>query len=168
MYKTRSSGVTVFGYLLILGSLYQILILLSGGYVHYSYLHQEYPPNMIMVRYCVSWIMKISGLVAGIGILNLNDPCRVFAIFNSVFTIMTVHLKHTYAAYSLHTKYLDHVLASSIPSGVSFPSITGAALFIQRLIDIIFGVALIYFLTRPTVKKQFQDLAKNSGNNSSP
>jgi len=161
MAMLRSKGVTFWGYLLIWSSIYQILALLSGGYAHYAYLHQEYAPKVILFRYWVSWIIKIAGIIAGIGILKLNDWCRKFAIFNSLFTILTVNLKHTYAAYSLHTKYLDQTMVGVFPKG-GFSSITWTALIIQRSIDVIFGLLLIYFFTRPEVRKQFKKLTAGS------
>ncbi len=151
----RSHGVTIFGYLLILSSLYQIGSLVSAGYQHYSYLHQEYSPNVILLRYWVSWILKIFGLIAALGILKLNDPCRVFAIVNSLFIVLTVNLKHSYAAYKLHTKLLDQTFGR-MHSSITFESITGIALFFQRATDVVFGLALIYFFTRPEVIKQFK------------
>jgi hypothetical protein len=157
----RSKGVTIWGYLLILSSLFQMIVLISGGYTHYAYLHQEYSPNTILIRYWVSWIIKFAGLIAGIGILNLNEWCRKFAILSSLFTVLTVHLKHTYAAYSLHAKYLDQTMGGQFP-GVSFSSLTWPALIIQRSIDIIFGLLLIYFFTRPEVRKQFKKIRTGS------
>lgn len=155
MATVRSRGVTIFGVLLIISSLYQIGALILGGYEHYAYLHKEYNSNIILIRYMVSWVIKISGLVAGIGILRLNDLCRKLAIINSLFVILTVHLKHTYPAYSLHTKYLDQTMGGIFPS-VSFVSFTWPALIIQRSIDVIFGILLIYFFTRIEVRQQFK------------
>lgn len=155
MPKLRSWGVAILGHLLIWTSLYQIFVLLSAGYSYYSYLHQEYSPAVIFLRYVVSWIIKIAGLIAGVGILKLNEAARIFAIFNSLFIVLTVHLKHSYAAYSLHMKGLDQSLGVIHPA-MSFSSLTGLALFIQRAIDVVFGLVLIYFFTRPAVKKQFK------------
>ena len=156
MAKLRSRGVTVFGVLLVLGSLFQIWILWSAGYAHYSYLHQEYSSNVIYLRYIVSWVVKIIGLILGVGILRLNDWCRKLAIINCILLILTVHLKHSYPAYSLHLKYLDQMTGGGAYPGMSFESLIWPALIAQRSLDIIFGIALIYFFTRPSVRKQFQ------------
>jgi len=157
--KVRSIGVTLFGYILIICSLYQMLALAGAGYQHYLYLHQEYDKNMILVRYIFSWFIKIVGLVSGIGILNLKDIFRKLAILNSLLIICTVNLKHTYGAYLLHAQYLDKLAATYgfWPYDVSFTTMVLPALKVQRAIDIIFGVLLIYFFTRPAVEKQFQD-----------
>jgi hypothetical protein len=150
----RSKGVTLWGYVLVISSLIEIWALVSDGYTHYAYLHQDAGPKLLMLRWCFSWIIKISGIVAGIGILMLNDWCRKFAIFNSLFTVLTVNLKHTYAAYSLHTKYLDQTIGP-LMHGLSFQTYTWPALIVQRLLDIVFGISLIWFFTRPQVRKQF-------------
>ena len=152
----RSRGVTIFGCLLILGCLYQMGVLFSAGYGHYSYLNQEYPPEIIFIRWIVSWVIRITGLIAGIGILKLKDVCRKFAILSSFFTVVTVHLKHSYPAYALHMKYLDASTGVGAHSSVSFVSLTWPALIAQRCVSVIFGVLLIYFFTHPEVRKQFQ------------
>ena len=156
----RLHGVTFFGWMLILGSIYQILILYFAGYDHYSYLHQEYLPKVIFMRYTFSWVIKIAGFILGVGILKLNEPCRKLAIMNSLVIVLTVHLKHTYFAYSLHTKYLDHVFGDIYP-GVTFSSLTWPSLIIQRSIDVIFGLLFIYYFTRPRVRRQFQSNKKS-------
>ncbi|MDE2214598.1 MAG: hypothetical protein KGJ61_05700 [Candidatus Omnitrophica bacterium] len=154
MVNTRSNGVTVWGWLLILGSLYQMTALALGGYKHYAYLFGQYPPGIIDLRYGVSWIIKLLGLVAGIGILKLNEWCRKLAVFNSLFVVLLVNLKHPYAAYALHAKYLDQTMGGIFP--VTFSDFVWPALIIQRSIDVIFGLLLIYFFTRPGVKRQFK------------
>ncbi|MDE2028722.1 MAG: hypothetical protein KGK03_01155 [Candidatus Omnitrophica bacterium] len=153
MTKTPSKGVAAWGWLLILGSVYQMLALASGGYPHYAYLFQQYSPQVILLRYWVSWIIKIIGLAAGIGVLKLNEWCRKLAVFNSFFVVLLVSFKHPYEAYALHAKYLDQSLGGLFP--FSFSSMVWPALIIQRSIDVIFGIALIHFFTRPGVKKQF-------------
>jgi hypothetical protein len=154
MQRARSKGVTIFGVILIVGALYQMIGVYLAGYNFYCQLHQEYNGSMLQIRYAVSWGIKIAGLLLGIGILYLNDFSRKMLIVYYLFIIATVHLKHTYAAYSIHTKMLDQNL-EGISSIVSFQSLTWPALIIQRGVDVVFGILLIYFFTRLDVRKQF-------------
>lgn len=158
MNQQPSKGTVVFAYLLIMGALYQSAVLLFSGYEQYAYLHQELSEGMVKVRYGVSWLIKIAGFVIGIGLLRLKEWARLGALVNSVFIIATVHLKHSYKAYSLHTAQLDRAFEAigGLPEDITFKSLTEPALFCQRALDIVFCLVLAYFLTRPTVKSQFK------------
>ncbi len=149
MAAKASRGVKIFAYILIYSSLFQMVATLSAGYGHFAYLHQEYAGPMLMVRYIVSWVTKTLGLVAGIGVLNLKEWARRLALFNSVVAIATVHLKHAAHAYALHLQHMERTF------GLDVTNLLWPSLILQRLIDIIFGLALIYFFTRPSVKRQF-------------
>jgi hypothetical protein len=154
MAQGRLLGISILGCLLIGSSLYQMCILLTAGYEYYAYLHQEYSPAMILMRYIFSWVIKLVGLACGMGILRRNEFFRKAAILNSAFIVATVNLKHTYAAYSLHTRHLDQVMV--LPAGITFSSMTPVTLMIQKGIDIVFGLVLIFYLTRPKVKETFR------------
>lgn len=151
----RSKGVTFFAIILILGALFQMAVVYSGGYKFYCYLHQEYGSGMLFVRYLVSWGIKIAGLILGIGIWKLNDWARKLLIAYYVFIIATVHLKHSFSAYVIHMRNLDAAYGHLL-DGFTFVSLTWPALIIQRGLDIVFGLAIIYFFTRPEVRRQFQ------------
>lgn len=156
--STESPGIDFFGYTTAAVSLYQAIVLLSAGYPYYAYLHQEYTPRMILVRYVFSWLIKALGLVVGIGLLARKEFFRKLAIASSVLTIVTVHLKHTHAAYLLHVQQLDRsfeALYGGLPDGFTFVSVLGPALLLQRSIDVVFALALIFYLTRAHVKQQF-------------
>ena len=145
--------INIWGILLIVFSLCGMILLLSSGYDHYRYLHQEYPPAIIALSYCVSWAVKILGLVSGIGILYRKDFFRKTAIAGSLFAILTTHLKHSYAGFLQHAHYLDEHLDLNL--GIAFSSIAWPAMAAARIIDVIFAAALIYFFTRPEVRKHF-------------
>ena len=146
--------INIWGILLIVFSLYGMILLLSSGHDHYRYLHQEYPPAIIALRYCVSWAVKILGFISGVGILYRKDFFRKTAIAGSLFTILTIHLKHSYAGFSQHARYLDDHLDINL-QGIAFSSLAWPAMMTARVLDIIFAVLLIYFFTRPEVRKYF-------------
>ncbi len=155
MAKKPSIGVIIFGVVLILGALFQMFLVYRSGYEYYCRLHQEYDSTMLYVRYLVSWGIKLAGLVLGFGILKLNDWARKLLIAYYVFIIATVHLKHAYPAYMIHLQDLDksygHLLA-----GFTFVSLAWPSLIIQRGVDVVFGLLVIYFFTRPEVRNQFK------------
>ena len=154
MDKKNAARINLWGILLILTSFYGMIVLLTSGYDHYRYLHQEYSASTIVLRYCVSWAVKIFGFISGIGILAGKDFFRKTAIAGSLFAILTTHLKHSAQGFAQHTRYLDEHF--DIPlEGFHFSSLTWGAMMISRMIDVIFAAALIYFFTQREVKKHF-------------
>jgi hypothetical protein len=156
----RSTGVTVFAFLLIVSSIMHIhkLIVNVSWYVDtYSYL----PPWLIVLRYSFSWLQRALGILAAVGLLALNDTARKLAIAIGIFTILTIYWKHPYIAYKAHTEFLDsrfgllfHQLGA--PAGFKISSYAMAAVVLNCALDVMFCGILIYFLTRPVVKKQFK------------
>lgn len=154
MDKKIATSINVWGILLIITSLYGMIVLSASGYDHYRYLHAEHSASIIALRYCVSWAVKIWGFVSGIGILTRKDFFRKTAIAGSLFTILTIHLKHSYQGFARHTRYLDEHF--DIPlEGFHFTSLTWSAMMISRMIDVAFAAVLIYFFTRAGIKKHF-------------
>ena len=116
-------------------------------------------PNVILLRYFVSWAVKLLGLLSGIGIIYRKEIFRKTAIVGSLFTILTAGLQHTYAEFHQYTQYMDQHLLNSIAvpvEGFTFSAITGLAVIMARVLDIFFAGLLIYFFTRPEVKKHFE------------
>lgn len=156
MSAAPSKGVVLFGVTLILGAVYQMWLVFSAGYVHYCYLHQQYDSTLLFIRYLVSWGIKIAGLLLGVGLLQLNEWARKLTIYYFIFIVLTVNLKHAYPAYLMHMKMLDASTGGGPYPGMSFESLVLPALFIQRAVDVVFGIAIIFFLSRPKVKEQFK------------
>ena len=157
MNKKIFSGIDIWGGLLVICSLYQLSGLINYG--HYAFLYNAYPPNVILLRYFVSWAVKLLGLLSGIGIIYRKEIFRKTAIVGSLFTILTAGLQHTYAEFHQYTQYMDQHLLNSIAvpvEGFTFSAITGLAVIMARVLDIFFAGSLIYFFTRPEVKKHFE------------
>ena len=147
--------INIWGILLIVSSLYGMIVLLTSGYDHYRYLHQEYSPPLIALRYGVSWIVKIVGFISGAGIFCRKDFFRKTAIAGSLFAVLTTHLKHSYAGFAQHTRFLDEHFSVPLYGG-TFSSLTWSAMVAARMMDVIFAGLLIYFFTRTEVKKYFK------------
>lgn len=157
MPNKKSIGVTLFSAGLILSSLYKMIILLN--FPHYIYLHQELCRQCIIFRYLVSWIEKILILASGIGILYQKDIFRRMAIALWLIIICTISLKHPYAGFLNHIVYLDHAGVINLKffesHGIPLPVLHQTVVILARLQDVTFGLCLIYFFTRPSVKSQF-------------
>ncbi len=151
-------GVAIFGMIFIITSLWHMHVLLSERDWYFT-LYRSMPHWLMIARYCFSWLQRILGLIAGIGIIFHIELCRKLIIAISAFAIATISWKHPYTAYIYHAEYLDqHFMPMLRSMGVelpSFSSVTIHALIVQRTIDVIFFSVLIYYFTRPDIKALF-------------
>jgi SAM-dependent methyltransferase len=149
----RSLGVTIFGVIFIVSSLWAMVTLLDFN--HYAYFFKYLPEKIIWLRYFGSWVLRILILISGIGILCLSDNFRKLAICLFIFTIVTVYWKHPLAGFQNHTAYLDNLFKSH---GLysSFSSIANISAICARIIDVLFAIIPIYYFTRKDVKEQFR------------
>ena len=156
------NGVIFFS-ILIIGSSF---VHMHKLYVDYDYYHQIYshwPPWLLKLRYAFSWLQRIAGITAAIGVLFYNNLCRrlVFAI--GIFTISTVYWKHPYTAFLKHTHSLDqqysHVLADINASlgtaNLSFAQFTRVSQVTHWILDISFWTFWMWYFSRPRVKAPF-------------
>jgi hypothetical protein len=158
----RSRGVTLFGLLLIFSSFIYMHKYIFDQWSYIS-VFNDWPAWLIVLRYSFSWLMRIAGTLAGVGILVQKDIARKLAIAIGWFSMLTIYWKHPYHAFKLHAQNLDrqlgHFFADAGLPHVSFASLTLVSLVTLYICDIIFWSVLIYFFTRPSVKKQFQPAA---------
>lgn len=154
----RSRGVTIFGLLLIISSLVHIHKLIVD-IDWYTSTYNYWPADLIVLRYAFSWFQRLLGILAGVGILMQKNPARLLAMGIAWFTMLTLYWKHPYPAFLLNAQNLDkqygHIIAAAGVPGVSFASLAFVSLIVQFIGDIAFCSTLIYFFTRPPVKKQF-------------
>lgn len=157
MNSKRPLGVTIFGAILIISSLGHMVTLLDFN--HYVYLFQPLPGKIILLRYFISWALRIIGLISGIGILYLKNTFRKLALYLFLVTIVTVSWKHPYVGFQRHAAYLDQIFSYQMQlKGVvlpSFSSIAGIATMGARILDVLFAGIFIYYFTRLKVKGQF-------------
>ncbi len=154
----KPKGVVVFGVLLVVSSIFHISTLIFSKdwyWNNFGYL----PPLLLVVRYFFSWVQRILGLAAGLGILNLKNFYRQIALGIAWFTIFALPWKHPYLAFLNHARRLDELLGFLFEKAghpeISFTSLTMPALITHYMLDIIFCGSLIYYFTRPEVKKHF-------------
>ncbi len=154
-----SRGVIILGAMLFISTLFHMhkLVVDRDWYIEvYDYL----PPALIVARYAFSWLQRIIGMLVALGILACNDTARKAAIILGVFSMLVGPWKHAQTGFQAHAKYLDahfgHLLYQLGYGQVSFVSVAKSAAICQWIADIIFWCATIYFLTRPSVIRQFQ------------
>ena len=161
MSRSRSVGVTVFGVLLVVSSAIMLPGYFWSGYRpdQYKIIHQSLPEWLIVIRYIVSCGLRIVGLVSGIGILYLNDVFRKIAIGLGIFVMSTIFFKHPFHGFSVQADKIEELVFLIRELGfysVSASMVTWGLVILVSLIDFVFAASIVYFFTRPKVKKQFQ------------
>lgn len=157
MEKKRSIGVTIFGILFILGSLFQMLGLKVADY---KFMFQPLPEKIILIRYFISVAVLILGVITGIGLLRLKNIFRKMALFLGFFTLYTYILESPFFVFKNMPEYVEQQFISIASTGAIPESIIYAILWtsiiVSLVIDFGFAGGLIYFFTRPKVKEQFR------------
>lgn len=159
MSHKKPKGVIVFGMLLVVSSILHISTLIFSRdwyWYNFNYL----PPAVLITRYLFSWVQRILGVVSGLGILCLKNFYRRLALAIAWFTIFALPWKHPYRAFLNHAQLLDELLGFLFKkaghSEISFTALAVPALITHYVLDIVFCASLIYYFTRPEVKKHFK------------
>jgi hypothetical protein len=162
--KKPSIGVLLFGAGLLVTAIYKVILMLSTissvKTGHYDYLFGYLPEGRFHARYIISWADKILELISAIGILCLNDVGRRIAILTWFLIVCGVSVKHPYVAFQNHVLALNQLGVINLEwlkaHGIPSENFIWWCVIGARLQDGLFGLFLIYFFTRPHVKKQFQ------------
>ena len=163
--KYKPRGVTVFAAIIIVTSLAQMMTLLNFEY--YRYLFCPMPEWLLLSRYFISWVLRITGLVCGVGLLCKSNLLRRVAIYLFLFTALTVSLKHPYLGFEKHALFLDQWVIRYALYPVrwggygllSFYPWAKISALVARLLDLVFALAFICYFTRPKIREYF---VKNS------
>ncbi len=152
----------IFGIVLIVSSLIQVADWLTPRYYnYYKDIFQPLPQELIRLRYLISCVRRLSGLVVGIGVLCNKDIFRKLLIFISWFTLLTLYWKHPFFAVQNHARYVLKQMSGIAGSCgfVTLPSerfLTAVSLAGLYAIDIVFSALVIYYFTRPSIKEWFK------------
>ena len=159
-----------FGY--IFTSLTQMTAL--GDYKHYQYLFEQYSSASISLRFFISWMVRIAGLIFGVGLLCKKEIFRKLALGLAAGTMAVAYWKHPYEAFTRHIQYLDEHMSSNFVGAVFSPKM-GAELmsifspdnfsepdFVHLCVytivawEIFCAAVVIFVLTRPKIKALFR------------
>ncbi|MFA4989430.1 MAG: hypothetical protein WC576_01520 [Candidatus Omnitrophota bacterium] len=145
-------GLIIFSILIIVYSLHGLPTVNFNTYYAKFYPSSE---KIILARYILSIALRIVLIISGIGILFRRDIFRKAILGISFFTIATVYWKHPVICFKrvLLWKINQGVLPIDVLPKIDMLSWFSA--IICSLMDIGFTLCLIYYFTRPKVKKQF-------------
>ena len=113
------------------------------------------PENLIFIRYLFSVGLRLALFISGIGILFRKDIFRKIIIFISFFTIATVYWKHPVIVFEriLWWKIMQGTLPADIIPKINM--VAWSCVVTSSIIDIVVCLCLIYYLTRPKIREQF-------------
>jgi hypothetical protein len=150
MFSKKPIGIFIFGGILILSSIYELYHI--PAYSDYKMINKELPEKMIIIRFFVSYLLRVFGLASGVGVICLNNNCRKILLELCCFSIATICLRHTYKGflhYTLPLYYQNKV------TDLSLQAFTWTAVIFSWAIEVSFCLSAIYYFTRPKVVKCF-------------
>ncbi len=131
---------------------------LLANYEQYRSYFQFLAERLLTLRYLISLLGRIATSI--MGILYRNDFLRRLAIMNSWLIILILYWKHPYPVIYAHVQAISRnfePLMRGLHATDSFiPTVTLGVLIVIYLSDLLFNGWVIYYLTRPRVKAQFQ------------
>jgi hypothetical protein len=147
--RKRPLGVIIFGLILIVTSL--DLLRHMPAYSFYANVNHEWPESIIKMRFVGSYVFRLIGLACGVGVLCLSNSFRKLLLGLSWYSVATLPLRHTYQAHLFFCEPIYHQYGSTF----SLQTFTWITVIIRWFIDGIFSLSVIYYFTRPAVKKSF-------------
>ena len=148
--KERPIGVLIFGFILVATSIDQLHLIPT--YDAYRQINHEWPENIIKVRFIVSYVLRLVGLCSGIGVLRFSNVFRKILLGLSVFSLVTLPLRHTYSGQFIYSEPLYRHCGSMF----SLETFVWIAVILRWMIDGFFSLFVIYYFTRPQVIKHFK------------
>jgi hypothetical protein len=143
----RPVGLTIFGVLLIVGSLDKLFDF--QDFAFYQLMFQGLPDWMVNIRYVLSVTLRFAGILCGMGILSLKNVYRRLGLFLCALTILTIYWKHPAFVFENLARNLE-------PGEAAFSPYFGFARLIFSLMDVGFAAGFLYYFTRRTVKEKFR------------
>ena len=136
--RKRPVGIFIFGWLLIVCSIYNMMKYAFGGYTWLCETFNYWPHWLIDFRYVVSWIQRLMQLTAGIGFLSGNKTSRKIAVAVAIFTITTIFWRLDYPAELNHCRKLDQLCGGMFSQlgieNLSFERLCIPSLIIQYMV----------------------------------
>ncbi len=141
--------------LLILGSLYQFKGLSLSGY---RFFFRDLPYNLIIARYYISLGMIIIGVLTGIGLFFLKDIFRRTALFIGGYIIFGYLIEGPFLVFRYIPEYVRGLVVHMVSLGTKSFNVSMAVwipIVFSMLVELGFGVFLVYYFTRPHIRKIF-------------
>jgi len=160
--KNKNLMIKFLGILFILSFSYKATALFDVQYYHY--LHDELSAQMLVVRYIVSWVIKLTGIVCGLGLLEFKELFRKVSIGLWFFIVTTISFKHPLHGFELHTGLIVKKYRIQLPSDFEVYQLAFYSMIGARLFDGLVGIFVIWWLSRPHIKAQFSPLFSRKSN----
>lgn len=141
--------------LLVLGALYQFKGLSLSGY---KFFFRDLPYNLIIARYYISLGMIIIGVITGIGLFFLKDIFRRTALFIGGYIIFGYLVEGPFLVFKYIPGYIQGLVVHMASLGTKSFNVyltVWAPIIFSMLVELGFGVFLIYYFTRPNIRKIF-------------
>jgi len=151
-------GIVIISILWVASSLFQIWVLFNWqGYQH-LFGNQYLPASWLLIRYTGSWIQRILGLIAGLGLWERRRWAAKIIIFLSVFNVVTVFWKHPYEAFRNASLGLvpQSVIIKLTQAHIPFSSLLWFVVVLVWVMNELFFGFIIYYLTRPHLTSQLK------------
>ena len=159
MEKKISKGVKIFAWLMIVLNI--IMFLSALDYKTFFDCFRSFDKNFIILMIVYSILASIIGIIAGIGLLRLNEAMRKIGIvINSLDFLFGVPLfyfalrdikQYSYAI--VLSQGLEEIIKSDINS---FANVIFYSIVFISYVTFGLNLLLIFFFTRPKVKEQFK------------
>ena len=156
--RKPSFGIIYFGFGLILSGLFRSFVLLD--YDHFAYMFGFQSSKMLTFSYLIAWIDKFLLLASAIGVLYLKEKFRKLIILTWFLEICAVPWKYPFPGFKntflqlVHYGFFNQKIIEA--QFVTFDSFVYIIITTAALLDAVYGLALIYFFTRPKIKAQFK------------
>lgn len=141
MENKKSIGVTILGWIYIAEACFTVIpsffILRNIDLKGYSTI----PPELSMITIIIEIVLAITGLVGGVGILKLFNWARKVLIAVAAVNILSL---------------LSVPIVISSLTFQKFLWQSGFTVVISQRFALLFFIATIYYLTRPSVREQFK------------
>jgi len=156
--RKGSTGIRVFSSLLIVWAMFNLMGM--ADVEGWNFINQPLPERVVQANYFITVFFTTLAMMSGLGILFLKESFRKIVIAAAFFTLFTYLIEGPLFIYAnlpaLVQKQAALVIAES--PDLSLVGLKVAIWFITifgYVLDFGFAVALVYFFTRPQVKKQF-------------
>jgi len=151
----KPKGVIIFGVMLAIASLSRLSWIFN--YSYYKVIFHQLPDALIPVRYFFTIISKMAGLICGIGILSFKEIYRKLTVWLFTLTFLTTFWRHPYFSVENSVRSIwDIQLAVKFGRLINLASLTKICFVTICFADMLFTVGVIYYLTRPKLRKHFR------------
>jgi hypothetical protein len=154
-----SPGIRVFSTLLVVWAAFNLMSMTNVE--DWNYLNQPLPEVLIQANYIITVFFITLGLISGVGILFLKESFRKIVIVTAFFTLFTYLIEGPLLIYPNLGGFIAKqtaIVAAEAPD-LSIAGIKAALwmiLIFGYVLEFGFALSLVYFFTRPKVKKQFK------------